>query len=57
MATGTKQAPCSKASGRMNTVGDIDKRRRVSEGKLAQCAAKVNAMNAEIDKLRKVGTE
>lgn len=55
--TSTKQSPCEKASGRMASVREIDKRRRSSEAKLARCDAKVAATNAEIDRLRKLGAK
>src|SRR5690242_16638753 len=57
VATPHKQTPCAKASGKMATVGDIDRRRRTSERKLAECAAKVDSTNTEIDRLRKVNVK
>ncbi len=52
-----KQPPCAAASGGLATVGQIDQRRRGSESKLAACAAKVEAMNSEIDRLKALGAK
>jgi hypothetical protein len=41
----------------METVRDIDRRRRSSEAKLARCGAKVNATNSEIDRLRGISVK